>query len=313
MKIGVSSGTATVLDLHKTKSLVDPTTAYFMIGNQCKNNCSFCNRSKTSAQKLSRVTWPLFETDLVINSLKKACDENKIQRVCFQVTSDGDEKTFHFLVEIINKIKKNNGIDLSVSAAIENDIYLSELFKAGANNIAIPIDCATKEIFEQVKKKDWDQTLNFLYSASDKYRKKITTHLIVGLGETEEEAVKRLIDFHKREITTALFAFTPLSDSDMREKKPPSMFSYRRIQLAHWLIREEKGLLLSFEEGIIKFDKKIYKLLEKSKDTGNIFKTSGCSSCNRPFYNERPGQIPYNYPKDLNEKQLKDALDLALK
>jgi biotin synthase len=33
--------------------------------------------------------------------------------------------------------------------------------------------------------------------------------------------------------------------------------------------------------------------------TGEPFQTSGCPDCNRPYYNERPGGVMYNYPRPL--------------
>jgi len=45
---------------------------------------------------------------------------------------------------------------------------------------------------------------------------------------------------------------------------------------------------------------------------GLAFRTSGCSSCNRPYYNESPGTELYNYPSELSEDEADRALDLAL-
>jgi lipoate-protein ligase A len=42
---------------------------------------------------------------------------------------------------------------------------------------------------------------------------------------------------------------------------------------------------------------------------GVAFQTSGCPDCNRPFYNERPGGIIYNYPKPLTAQQIEAAIE----
>ena len=50
------------------------------------------------------------------------------------------------------------------------------------------------------------------------------------------------------------------------------------------------------------------------KDLKNVFLTSGCPGCNRPFYNERPN-LTYNYPSvrlllknlDMLNSQLKSV------
>jgi biotin synthase-related radical SAM superfamily protein len=36
--------------------------------------------------------------------------------------------------------------------------------------------------------------------------------------------------------------------------------------------------------------------LARVVESGEPFKTSGCPDCNRPFYNESPGETIYNYP-----------------
>ena len=44
--------------------------------------------------------------------------------------------------------------------------------------------------------------------------------------------------------------------------------------------------------------------------TEEIFQTTGCPGCNRPFYNEAPGGEVYNYPGKIPEKDLDAALNL---
>ncbi|QJW48785.1 hypothetical protein HA075_26170 [bacterium BFN5] len=41
---------------------------------------------------------------------------------------------------------------------------------------------------------------------------------------------------------------------------------------------------------------------------GAAFETSGCPDCNRPYYNERPGGVMYNYPRPLNQTEAEQAL-----
>ncbi|MDR0797340.1 MAG: radical SAM protein, partial [Nitrososphaerota archaeon] len=45
-------------------------------------------------------------------------------------------------------------------------------------------------------------------------------------------------------------------------------------------------------------------ILETVITSGKPFQTSGCTHCNRPFYNERPSGLLYNYPKSLNVKEI---------
>lgn len=43
------------------------------------------------------------------------------------------------------------------------------------------------------------------------------------------------------------------------------------------------------------------------------FQTRGCPDCNRPLYNERPGRVPYNYPRPLNMEEMQLAIEEIFK
>ena len=66
---------------------------------------------------------------------------------------------------------------------------------------------------------------------------RVTTHLIVGLGETETEMADRLASCIDRHITVGLFAFTPIKGTAWGSRTAPPIGSYRRIQVAHHLLR----------------------------------------------------------------------------
>jgi biotin synthase len=44
--------------------------------------------------------------------------------------------------------------------------------------------------------------------------------------------------------------------------------------------------------------------------TGEPFLTSGCPSCNRPYYNEKPSGPIYNYPRKISQKELSEIESL---
>lgn len=96
----------------------------------------------------------------------------------------------------------------------------------------------------------------------------------------------------------------------MEDVSPPPISTYRRMQVAQYLIANNlarighftfstTGQLLSFN---------LPRLSEILAD-GAAFQTSGCPDCNRPFYNERPGGPMYNYPKPLTLQQTKAAIE----
>ena len=105
------------------------------------------------------------------------------------------------------------------------------------------MDAATAALFNKVKGKDaggsysWDNQFRQLNEAIAVFgRGNVSTHVIVGLGETEQEAaevIQRCVDMT---VLPALFAFTPVRGTALERKSPPKLESYRRIQLARHLI-----------------------------------------------------------------------------
>ena len=116
-------------------------------------------------------------------------------------------------------------------------------------------------------------------------------------------------------IIIALFAFTPVRGTRLEKLVAPSLESYRRIQAARYLIL--KGVIrfenIKFEAGRLSyFGLEREQLLEILAE-GEAFRTSGCPDCNRPYYNEKPGGVIYNYALPLTEPQKKQAtLELGL-
>ncbi len=307
-EVRLSLGTAVVLGLVKAKLQVCPITAYLMTYSRekCSANCSFCpqaRESSSSTNMLSRVTWPVFRTELVVeavgNSLKKA----KIKRVCVQALNY--PKVFDHVIYLVTKIRDRCGIPVSVSCQPSNLSDLRRLVSVGVQRIGIPLDAATEDVFDKVKGRwvggpyRWKKQFQILNKAVSIFGEgNVSTHLIVGLGETEQEMVKviqRCIDIG---VLPALFAFTPIRGTIMQDMRQPSIHEYRRIQTARFLIFSgtAKFESMSFAQGrITDFGIKRTELRRILAD-GEAFRTSGCPDCNRPYYNESPSGPLYNYP-----------------
>ena len=135
-----------------------------------------------------------------------------------------------------------------------------------------------------------------------------TTHLIIGLGETELEAVQLIQELIEQGITIGLFPFTPIAGTPLADQPHTSLSSYRRIQLAHYLISHGITNInqMNFSETSSEID--TFGIIEGQLDsiitTGQPFRTAGCPSCNRPFFTERPGGPIYNYPGILSPKDI---------
>ena len=286
-RIRVSSGTAPLLGLAEWKIDVKPTTLYFMVGEKCTGKCAYCTQGKDF---LSRVRWPSFPVENATSNL-----EGKAGRICIQ------SLYYNGVVEdIIEAVKKmNTSIPVSVSMNPTSRENMERLKEAGVERVGIGIDCCTEELFNRWKKNvpPWNEYLDGLRTAKSVFGN-ATAHIIIGLGESDEDAVRIMRDMYRQGIEVALFSYTPL-----RGGEPPEMGRYRAMQIARCLIKKGKGSF-EFEDG---------KMKELHIDGYDIcreaFLTSGCPSCNRPFYNERVGGPIYNYPRKMSDEEFKKEIN----
>ncbi len=315
-KIRVSLGSAIVLGLLNGKLDAAPTTAYLMTFSEgkCRANCGFCPQARNSrsrADMLSRVSWPAFATARVLDEIENAVRKDVIKRVCIQALNYPEVLTH--LQTIVKAVYQRVKIPISVSCQPLNIENIRRLAEAGAERIGIPIDAATEEIFNKVKGAaaggpyNMKSQLTLLGEAVKIFGKgKVSTHLIVGLGETEKEMVKIIQKCVDIGVLPALFAFTPIAGTALENCRQPSIRQYRRVQLARYLICRGKSRFekMSFDENarIISFGVDS-QTLNEAIQSGEPFQTSGCPNCNRPYYNEKPSGPIYNYPKPLGRKE----------
>jgi biotin synthase-related radical SAM superfamily protein len=319
MQIRLSTGTAIVLGLLNGKLDAKPTTAYLMTykTGKCSANCGFCPQargSQSNTELLSRVTWPNFPTTTALNALGTAAKEGKIKRVCIQALNYPN--VFLNLEALVKEIKKAVDIPVSVSCQPIKNENISLLKDVGVNRLGIALDAATEEIFNKVKGLDagstycWENQFSQLNEALKIFGKgNVSTHLIVGLGETEKDAaslIQRCVDM---DVLPALFAFTPVRGTALEKQSQPLLESYRRVQLARYLIvhklKRIEDLHFNADGTIAEFGVEKQALTEIISE-GKPFLTSGCPDCNRPFYNEKPSGPLYNYPREISIKELEE-------
>jgi biotin synthase-related radical SAM superfamily protein len=310
--IKVSSGTLSVLGLLDTQVDAPPTTAYLMVGGRCRNDCAFCAQartSKASAMALSRVSWPSWDEDQVLSAVQDSYAARKISRCCLQVTvSPG-------YLERVKEIARRLGhlIPLGASVVASAD-QAGQLLEAGLERVGLALDAASEETQRRVKGGHLAQALAVIEEAAHLYPGRIATHLIVGLGETEEEVIRMIGRLSDLGVSVALFAFTPVPGTAMEGEAPPVLGSYRRVQVAHHLLVRKLARIEDFtfspQGRIVSFGRPADELKVLLAD-GTAFETSGCPGCNRPYYNERPGGPLYNYPRPLTANEAEHALDQA--
>ena len=319
-KIRASIGTAATLGLAKQRMDVLQTTAYLMLYTEdgCIGNCAFCPQAReNSADKnlLSRILWPVYPLDKILEALEK----NKggtMERICIQVINYPD--FFGDVKSIIHEIKTRVEMPVSLDTSPLAEGELLELRELGLERISIPLDAATEELFNKIKGREalgpytWQKHFESLKKAVKIFgHGNVMSNIILGLGETEEEAIKIFQELADIKVPAVLFAFTPIPGTKLREKPQPDLSYYRRAQIARALILGKKARIedMRFTESkLTDFGINKAHLREFLKD-GAVFQTTGCPGCNRPYYNERPSGPLYNYPRPLTPEEVDRNLE----
>jgi biotin synthase len=183
----------------------------------------------------------------------------------------------------------------------------------GVDRIGLGLDAACERVFRQVKGPYWAALVGLIQAAAQRYPQRISVHLVVGLGETEREMVERILWAHQMGAGVSLFAFTPVRGTALADQVQPALGGYRRLQAARWAIVRHGAQLGDFQfsqDGVLQnlpLSVSVADGVGTSWGDGEMFCTSGCPGCNRPFYNERPGGPMYNYARPLERSEIEQA------
>ena len=319
-KIRVSIGSASVLGLYESKRFKDiPTTCYLMTykDGHCNANCGFCPQAResgSSIELLSRVSWPVFSFKDFLTKLNYMPPTKRFKRICIQTLNY--LQNFQDLIEIVSQVRKRCNVPISIAIPPMGKEKLERLKLLGVDRVGIALDGATPEIFEQVKGKvvrgpyNWSNHIQNLKEALTIFGEgNVTTHLIVGLGETAIAILKMIKKLHDLRIRVSLFAFMPIKGTLLENLSQPDLFNFRKIQLGRYLLVSNNRTLKDFTFNnfgeIVKFnlnEKELWHIICNS----GAFLTSGCPGCNRPYYTSRPSGPIYNYPRSLLTREMDD-------
>lgn len=296
--IRVSLGSTSVLGFKNLKYDFEIKTIYLLLTGKCNLNCKYCTQaknSKTPEKFLSRVVWPEFDFEETLERILEKKD--KIERVCIQTVNN--KFTKEYLFKILEKLGKETRVSVSINT--NSFKLIEEIFNLNADRVGLPIDVAKEALYKELRGGDFNKKLNFILKVGKHFKNKISTHLIVGLGENDLDILTLYKKFFENGITVALFSFTPIEGTYLEKISPPTLLRYRKIQIATKLI--EKGYKISdFEFDDNGFIKKIPNVSLEILKNLNPFLTRGCPFCTRPYYNERPKGDLYNYPFKLSEE-----------
>jgi biotin synthase len=279
----------------------------------CMGRCAYCglnSQREVEPEKRTfiRVNWPTVPLDDVIARLNG--DDGQLRRVCVGMITH--RRAFDDMNTIIRRFREES--DRPISALIAPTLIrdlsrLAEVKAAGTDMVGVAIDAATPELFARWRgagvrgPHDWEHYWTTVAEAVRLFgRFKVGVHLIVGLGETEQEMIATIQRAHDLGAHTHLFSFFPEGGTAMDDHPQPSYGQYRRVQLARYIINREYGRYeqMEFNEAgqVMDFGVPTAELIR----FGEPFMTSGCPgpdgcvACNRPFGNERAGQPMRNYP-----------------
>jgi len=300
---------------------------------KCTGRCAYCGLSKNRPQEKGsktfiRVKWPVYRLDEVMG--RTLDHPNHFQRICISMITHGSavKDTLYITKKLKGKIDLPVSLLISPTVINTKDVFY-KFRKAGADMIGVAMDAATPQLFKKYRGSGvkgphkWDKYWEVLGWASEVYGKgNIGIHLISGLGETDREMVDTIYRADMMGAATHLFSFYPEAGSQLENRDTPELLTYRKIQIAAYLINQKKQTpeIISFDSSgrITGFDYDLDEVIEE----GFAFMTSGCpgqdsryAACNRPLANERPSEVFRNYPfipdredKEMIRKQIKNLL-----
>lgn len=277
--------------------------------SRCSANCAFCAQARASSAKanqLSRITWPSYSLDKIINALIELNSNQPFHRLCIQTLCS--PKLFENLTQLVSLFRSHlPNIPLSIALPPMKAKQFQALYDQGVDRVAVSLDAVTPRLFNEIKGTgvkgpfSWKHHFRALNSARSIFGPdRATTHLIIGLGETEHQVVNLIHQLVNKSITVGLFPFTPILGTPLANRERPTLQQYRRIQLALHLLQNRLVTLDKIQynstQDITKFGLP-REILVDIIARGKAFQTTGCPSCNRPFFTEQPGGPIFNYPE----------------
>ncbi len=306
----------------------------------CRANCAYCGLARHreadrdyADRNFIRVDWPAVPMEEIVNTVAKDGVNSPFHRMCISMITHprSDQDTVSVLKCWTDKIDPS-AIPISIlsnpTTMTREDVKL--LHEMGSDIFTVALDAATPEIFDRTRGKgvqsphSWKKYWEILLDARDVFGpQKFGAHIIIGMGETEFEAlnlVQKLVDMGGH---SHMFCFFPEKGSLMDHLPATPRDQWRRVQLGRYLIDycdkrvedmvfDENGRVSDF--GVPKAE------LDVIIDAGIAFRTSGCpgkfaediSACDRPYGDSPPSNIasyPFQ-PQDVDIRKIRSQLDM---
>ncbi|OGK88193.1 MAG: hypothetical protein A2X52_02450 [Candidatus Rokubacteria bacterium GWC2_70_16] len=281
----------------------------------CYANCTYCGLARerpglAQDNTFIRVGWPVYPTDRVVQAIAES--EARVGRVC--IAQVHDRRAYPDLLDVAARLRRRSSVPISalVSATLLDEEKLLAIREAGVDIVGVGLDAASEDVFHRTRGRGargphcWKQHWEVIRLARKHFGPmKVNCHVIVGLGESDQELIDLFYQARAEEIAAYLFSFNPEPGTDMAGAPRAPISRLRRIQLTKHLI-EERGLpraAIEFDEaGALLRVHAPQGLIEECVAAGTPFMTGGCPdrtgkvACNRPFGSYRPGEKFRDYP-----------------
>jgi biotin synthase-related radical SAM superfamily protein len=166
-----------------------PEQAFFNLGQECIYDCAFC-----TSPRLSKDVTKDLDPDKVVELILEAERKGGMKAVAFTSAVVGSiQMTVDRMVYVVEKIRRAlPDMPIGVEPYVESFEDIDRLKEAGADEIKINIESFDSRIIERVcPKLELERQLELLRYAVNVFgRGKVTSNIIIGLGETDRNVLE---------------------------------------------------------------------------------------------------------------------------
>ncbi len=298
----------------------------------CRANCAYCGLARHreaerdyADRNFIRVDWPAVPVQQILDIVARDAAASPFHRMCISMITHprSDEDTVTVLSAWTRRIDPRT-IPVSI---LSNPTTMSRddvarLKDLGADIFTVALDAATPAIFDRTRGKGvqsphkWRKYWEILLAAREIFGpQKFGAHIIIGMGETEFEALELVQQLVELGGHSHLFCFFPEKGSLMDHLPATPRDQWRRVQLARYLmdyagVRLEQ-MRFDGEGRVVDFGLPRAEL-DAVINAGIAFRTSGCpgkfredvSACDRPYGDSPPSDIA-SFPFQPNGTDLR--------
>ncbi|NLI74104.1 MAG: radical SAM protein [Euryarchaeota archaeon] len=166
-----------------------PEQAFFNLSTNCIYSCKFC----TSPRLDKRITKSL-DSDRIVDMILTSYHRGGLKAVALtSAVESSPQKTVDRMIEIVKRVRKElPTMPIGVEPYVDCLEQIDSLREAGADEIKLNIETYDREIFDKVcGELDFDWILEAIaYAAKVFGHGKVTSNVILGMGETDEKLLE---------------------------------------------------------------------------------------------------------------------------